>query len=86
MPLNAIQTALPSYEELPAMEVKCPIQQGLADGNPDVDAIHRLVLQLSVAFRTGRQIGLGAGAWCPFNSQSTAWFPEAYHWGTLRPT
>jgi hypothetical protein len=36
------------------------------------------VLPLPVVFRKGRQVALGAGAWCPFNSQNTVWFPPAY--------
>lgn len=57
--------------------VACPIQQGLADGDPDVDAIYRLILPLPQTFRSAR-IALGAGAWCPFNSQNTTFFPDAF--------
>jgi hypothetical protein len=78
LPLDAIQASQPAFDTLPEMESDCPIQQGLADGNPDVDAIYRLVLPLPIAFRPGRRIALAAGAWSPFNSQSTAWFPKAY--------
>jgi hypothetical protein len=78
LPLDAIQTPQPKFEALPVVESDCPIQQGLADGNPDVDAIYRLVLPLPIHFRTDRRVALGAGAWSPFNSQSTAWFPKAY--------
>jgi hypothetical protein len=58
--------------------VSCPIQQGLADANPDVDAVWRLVLMADVRFKRSRSLALGRGAWCPFNSQSTWWWPEAY--------
>jgi len=78
LPLDAIRTGLPDFEDLPEVESECPIQQGLADDNPDVDAIYRLILPLPVSFRKDRQLALGAGAWCPFNSQNTAWFPVAY--------
>ncbi len=78
LPLDAIRTALPDFDALPEAESDCPIQQGLADENPDVDAIYRLVLPLPVVFRKDRQIALAAGAWCPFNSQNTIWFPKAY--------
>jgi hypothetical protein len=78
LPLDAIRTALPDFEALPEVESECPIQQGLADDNPDVDAIYRMVLPLQVVFRKDRQVALGTGAWCPFNSQNTAWFPKAY--------
>jgi STELLO glycosyltransferase-like protein len=78
LPLDAIQATQPAFESLPEVESDCPIQQGLADGNPDVDAIYRLVLPLPITFRRGRRLALAAGAWSPFNSQSTAWFPQAY--------
>jgi hypothetical protein len=61
-----------------APAVACPIQQGLADGNPDVDAIFRLVLPLPMTFGRKPPIALRRGAWCPFNSQNTTWWPAAY--------
>ena len=56
----------------------CPIQQGLANGNPDVDAIYRLVLDLPQRFYGRRKVALGRGAWCPFNSQNTTWWKVAF--------
>ena len=58
--------------------VRAPIQQGLANGSPDVDAIWRLVLDQPFDFEDRPSVVLGAGAWCPFNSQSTWWWPEAF--------
>lgn len=58
--------------------VVSPIQQGLVDGSPDVDAIWRLVLDKPFRFRSGASVALTSGVWCPFNSQSTWWWPEAY--------
>jgi STELLO glycosyltransferases len=58
--------------------VRAPIQQGLANGAPDVDAVWRLVLDRSFDFEDGPSVVLSQGAWCPFNSQSTWWWPEAY--------
>jgi hypothetical protein len=55
-----------------------PIQQGLADGNPDVDAIWRLVLPADVRFKSRTSLALMRGSWCPFNSQTTWWWPDAY--------
>ncbi len=78
LPLDAIHKPLPAFDALPEIESDCPIQQGLADGNPDVDAIYRLVLPLPISFRADRRVALGTGAWCPFNSQNTAWYPKAY--------
>jgi len=54
------------------------IQQGLADGNPDVDAVYRMLYPLPFDFNKGRPLILGKKAWCPFNSQNTTFFPEAY--------
>lgn len=56
------------------------IQQGLADGEPDIDAICRLVKKQDKNFKFN-EIGslyLKPNTWCPFNSQSTWWFPKAY--------
>ncbi len=58
--------------------VRAPIQQGLANGSPDVDAIWRLVLDAPFDFESRPSILLPPGAWCPFNSQSTWWWPEAF--------
>lgn len=58
--------------------VECSIQQGLADENPDVDAIYRLTCRLPVTFNKAPNIALGGGSVCPFNSQNTTWFDEAF--------
>jgi hypothetical protein len=76
LPLDAINDPLP---ELPApTRVRVPIQQGLANDNPDVDAIYRLILPLPFNFDRGGRLALGAGAWCPFNSQNTVYYSEAF--------
>jgi hypothetical protein len=61
-----------------ARTVRAPIQQGLADLSPDVDAVWRLVLDNPFTFDRGPSIHLPPGSWCPFNSQSTWWWPEVY--------
>ncbi len=58
--------------------VDAPVQQDLADGEPDVDAIWRLTMNSDVTFSAGPSVALPAGTWCPFNSQSTWWWPPAY--------
>lgn len=55
----------------------CPIQQYLANGNPDVDAIFRMTNKKSIIFAK-EQIVLGNGSYCPFNSQNTIWWPEVF--------
>jgi hypothetical protein len=78
LPLTSIHNKLPAIESLPEMLVNCPIQQGLADENPDVDAIYRLILPLPQSFSKNIKIALGENSWCPFNSQNTAWWSDAF--------
>lgn len=77
-PLQFARVPAPALETCPICERDCPIQQCLADDNPDVDAIYRLILPLAIRFRRDRRIALGPGAWCPFNSQNTTVWPDAY--------
>jgi hypothetical protein len=76
-PLELLQAPVP---DLPALGARnCPIQQGLADENPDVDAIYRLTGKLPLDFDVREHpVALGVGALCPFNSQNTTWFREAF--------
>jgi len=56
-----------------------PILQGLADENPDVDAIYRLTYPLPFYFdKLEKKVVLGQGSWCPFNSQNTLWHKNAF--------
>ena len=58
--------------------MEAPIQQGLADNSPDVDAVWRLVMDRPLTFDEGPSVLLPPGTWCPFNSQSTWWWPSAF--------
>jgi hypothetical protein len=69
-------TKIPEIGNL--VNVESSIQQGLSDGEPDVDAIWRLVFQKHNTFDKKLSIYVQPGAWCPFNSQTTWWFPKAY--------
>jgi hypothetical protein len=77
-PLQQLEGQPSPYESLDLMVSDCPIQQGLTDDNPDVDAVYRLVLPLPQTFRKERRIALTNGSWCPFNSQNTTWWPDAF--------
>lgn len=74
--LENIQDKLPQLED--QVIANCPIQQGLADDNPDVDAIYRLTLPLPIVFNKSGNVALGRNSFCPFNSQNTTWFKEAF--------
>lgn len=59
---------------------RCPIQQFLADGDPDVDAVYRLTAPqpLDVRFSAPHDLALAPGSFAPFNSQNTVWWRDAY--------
>ena len=77
-PLEHIKDVLRPFEALSVRDVDAPIQQGLADENPDVDAIYRLVSKLPQSFRKDRRLALNSGSWSPFNSQNTTWWRDAF--------
>ena len=70
------------FDNLLLTEVFTPIIQGLANTNPDVDAIYRLTSKLPIDFVKNKSIALDIGSFCPFNSQNTTWsscaFPLLY--------
>ncbi|KAF9178582.1 hypothetical protein BGZ51_005257 [Haplosporangium sp. Z 767] len=84
---------LPSYNSLPEPERKLVappvlIQQGLADLDPDVDAIFRLTqgqeLKKAKFCKKSPAVQLSPGSFCPFNSQNTLFGHDAF-WGLLLP-
>lgn len=77
LPLDQIRVAPPVTSPI-AESRRAPIQQGLVNGSADVDAIWRLVLEREFLFEHGPSVYLEAGNWCPFNTQSTWWWPMAY--------
>jgi hypothetical protein len=80
LPLAEIHTTPPPLTRI-CSPIRAPIQQGLVNKSPDVDAIWRLVLNRPFRFEKtpgGKSILLSAGNWCPFNTQSTWWWPVAY--------
>ncbi len=77
-PLEELQNKQIDLATLKYVPVNCPIQQGLADENPDVDAVYRLTYPLPLSFEIKTQLALGKNAWSPFNSQNTHWFKEAF--------
>jgi hypothetical protein len=80
LPLDEIHAPAPTAPMMPegAPQLRAPVQQGLVDNSPDVDAIWRLVFDRPFCFEARPSVYLPAGNWCPFNSQSTWWWPVAY--------
>ena len=84
-PLDKVTKAASTIQEnqiLKNVYTRVGIWQGLANGDPDVDAIYRLILNVPCYFRESPPIVLGKGTICPFNSQNTAFlkplFPLLY--------
>ena len=79
LPLNQIlNNAIPLAES--ENNVHCPIQQGLVNNSPDVDAIWRLTLDRPFNFdpNVNDSVMVPRGVWSPFNTQSTWWWPMVY--------
>ena len=57
---------------------KCHIQQFLADKDPDVDAIYRLIFKKDLSFKNSSPIILSNQTWTPFNSQNTMFFKKCF--------
>lgn len=75
-PISQVLTHEPEQETSVRLEPAGPmVVQSLADGDPDLDAICRLVIPdaTSTQFRQRGPVVVNAGAWTPFNSQATTW-------------
>jgi hypothetical protein len=59
-------------------QLRVGVWQGLADGDPDVDAIYRLTLNTPCYFQANGPVVLRQGTLCPFNSQNTAFRKELF--------
>ena len=75
-PLDRLSENPPVAEK--SDDVISPIQQGLVNGSPDVDAVWRLTQDRPFEFDANDSLWLAPGQWCPFNTQSTWWWPAAY--------
>ena len=54
------------------------VWQGLADLDPDVDALYRLIMNDETVFDRKPAVHLKKGKFCPFNSQNTFWRKELF--------
>lgn len=62
------------HETIPLL---VPVWQGLTNGDGDVDSIYRLTNGEQIEFY-GEPLFLQDGTYCPFNSQDTFWFWDAF--------
>lgn len=75
LPLTAIRAPVRTG---PPEQVSAPLQQALANHDPDVDAIYRLVISSFLDFSGTGTYALASGHYCPVNSQATYWRRDGY--------
>jgi len=71
LPLQLIGTDFQLENEIVNKECRVGIWQGLADEDPDVDAIYRLTDDTPCYFNERNPVVLGRGTISPFNTQNT---------------
>lgn len=72
LPLDLVTTNFDVANTDSEIECRVGVWQGLADEDPDVDAIYRLTNNTPCYFAQRSPLVLAEGAMCPFNSQNTA--------------
>ncbi len=88
-PLDAVADP-PEYHVMKCEKPKPLVQQGVVDGDPDIDAIYRLTrkdkgVRLDVQFdRAQDVVVLPKGTMCPYNAQNTLYVYDAF-WTLLLP-
>ena len=75
LPLNEIHSSCETGEEKIS---ECHIQQFLANKDPDVDAIFRLLYTGEYSFDEKKPIILNEDAWTPLNSQNTVFYTKCF--------
>jgi len=75
-PLGRIRTV--SAYEIKQKHVNIGAWQGLANLDPDVDAIYRLISNKKIKFNDRKPIALDKHLYCPFNSQNTFWSSKVF--------
>ncbi len=68
-----------SYKLNNSNSLNIGIWQGMADNEPDVDAIYRLVFNKSIKFNSTAPFCLPRNSYCPINSQNTLWKKELFY-------
>ncbi len=77
LPLHLINKTY-SFDAMNRIDCNVGIWQGLADEDPDVDAIYRLTSDLPCYFNKRNPVVLSRGTVCPFNTQNTLIRKELY--------
>jgi len=74
-PLELVKQGMPVHFSIKPIHKKYKVIYTLANGNTDVDAISRLIINgdAPVSFDKNKQYGIEKGTFVPFNSQGTYW-------------
>jgi len=78
LPLQLINTSRDFKSLLNEEPCRVGVWQGLADGDPDVDAIYRLTSDVPCVFNRREPVVLSKGTLCPFNTQNTLIVKELF--------
>lgn len=78
LPLRLIDDRRPVEIGRSTRTSRVGVWQGLADGDPDVDALYRLTHREPMSFETRAPVVLAESVVSPFNSQNTAWRRELF--------
>ena len=78
LPLGSVLSARPVIEGLSTANRSIGIWQGLADGDPDVDAVYRLTVGVPCVFSERAPVLLRKGVVAPFNSQNTVFSEDVF--------
>ena len=78
LPLRLITTKFSLEEKITPTNCKIGVWQGLADEDPDVDAIYRLTSDEPCCFEEREPVVLGKGTITPFNTQNTMMRKELF--------
>jgi len=77
--LADIKNNIELYNNLEEKQLYCPVQNGMVNNDPDVDAIFRLIFDLPFEFEhKDRKIALKKGSWCSFNTQNTTFYKKYF--------
>jgi hypothetical protein len=68
----------PRFSTCIKQDGKVPVWNGLTEGDLDVDSIYRLTNNQPISLLSCGRKYLPKQAYCPFNSQDTFWFEDAF--------
>jgi len=77
--LSDIKKPIEDYNSLKDENLYCPVQNGLVDNDPDIDALYRILFTIPFNFEhQNRKIAYSKGSWCSFNTQNTIFYKEVF--------